>query len=262
MKTRALLALPAAALALVACGSMMQTLAPGPLPQYDTTVVSGRPAGAACINEGGHTAVAIELIDLGEDLVYLAGGEDPISEAEWDDTRVRLPHLKNSKRHLLFDDNCLYRSPGVPTDCQGDACVRWVELYDHTWFVMNAIAGQGCHPSADGCEGETVEPGHVSITTIDKCQEITFAGPTIHELVDPRGNRYVMHATADGQPKVDGVPLPAGWTLATKAIDAPLVLAPRGEGRCYYNIVRDALTQSYHQYVFADAAFPPAGFTE
>lgn len=61
------------------------------MPAYDTTIISGKPAAASCINKGGKTALAIELIDLGNDVVYLSGGDNPISEAEWDATTVRFP---------------------------------------------------------------------------------------------------------------------------------------------------------------------------
>lgn len=239
---------------------IQQTLRFAPLPTYDTTVISGKPAAASCINKGGKAPLAIELIDLGKDVVYLAGGDNPITEAEWDATTVRFPQMKNSKRYLLFDDNCLYRSPDKPAACTGKACSTFVELYDHSWFLLNGLAGQGCYPDADGCNRDVVNPGYVSITTIDKCQELIWNGPTINELVDDRGNRYVMHATDDGQPDLDGVVLPAGWQLRQVAISEPLTIQPRGAGHCYYNIVRDANLQSYHQYHFADATFPPPGW--
>ncbi len=239
---------------------VQQTLSFPPLPTYNTTIVSGKPTGAGCINRDGQPAIAIELIDLGEDKVYLAGGTNPISESEWDATRVGFPQMKNSKRYIMFDDNCLYRSPGAAMDCQGEACFTFVEQYGHSWFVLNDLSGQGCYPDSSGCSGDVVKAGYVSITTIDKCQEITFNGPTINELVDDRGNRYVMHATDDGQPDLEGVALPNGWHLSQVELDAPLTIQPRGEGHCYYNIVRDANLQSYHQYTFADALFPPPGW--
>lgn len=236
---------------------VQQTLRIGPLPTFNTTVTSAKPADGSCINRDGPVSIAIELIDLGNDVVYLAGGDNPVALETWATTRVRFPHMKNSTRHLLFDETCLFRSPGVDATCQGDACFTFVDLYEHTWFVLNAIAGQGCYPDPSGCSGADVKPGYVSITTIDKCQEIVFNGPVIYELNDGRGNRYVMHATSDGQPTTEGVPLPAGWTLTAREIDDPLVLQPRGEGHCYYNIVRDANVQSYHQVDFADAVFVP-----
>jgi hypothetical protein len=249
-----------ALLAMVAGGYfyVKQVMAFQPLPTYKTTVISGKPVGASCVNKGGSLpAIAIEVIDLGADRVYLSGGSNPITKAEWESTKVVFPFMKNSERHLLFNDTCLYRSAGKPADCQGDACLEYQEHFGHTWFVMNDISGQGCYPDASGCNLDVVKPGYVSITTIDKCQELTFSGPTIYELVDERGNRYVMHATADGTPKVEGVALPQGWTLSKVAISEPLTLQPRGAGHCYYNIIRDNLVQSYHQYYFVDDVFSP-----
>jgi hypothetical protein len=48
--------------------------------------------------------------------------------------------------------------------------------------------------------------------------------------------------------------------LTQTSISEPLTIQPRGEGHCYYNILRDNLVQSYHQYVFADKMFPPEGW--
>lgn len=265
MNKRTILIALAAGLLLVGGGLLLyvrQTLQFAPLPTYDTTLVSGRPDGAGCITPTGPAGIAIELIDLGQDRVYLASGSNPISEAEWDETSVRFPLMKNSKRYLLFDATCLYRSPGRPADCQGDDCLAYVEELGHTWFVMNDLAGQGCYPDAAGCNGAVVDPGYVSITTIDKCQELTFSGPLIYELVDDLGNRYVMHATDDGRPDVAGVALPAGWQLSEVAISQPLTIQPRGAGHCYYNILRDANVQSYHQYVFAEDTFSPQRFSQ
>jgi hypothetical protein len=220
-------------------------------PTYDASVISGKPEGATCLGAGIDPGLAIELLDLEKDVVYLSGGENPISEATWDSTQVRFPHMKNSKRYILFDSTCFFRSPDEPAECQGEACFVFEEIYGHSWFQMVRIAGQRCYPDAEGCESDVVKPGYVSITTIEKCQENTFAGPTINVLSDGQGNRYVMHATDDNQPDIEGVPLPEGWTLSVVELDAPLTLQPRGEGHCYYNIVRDANLQSYHQYVFA-----------
>ena len=233
---------------------IQQILAFPPLPTYNTTIISGRPEGAACINQPPSAGLAIELIDLENDKVYLAGGSNPITIEEWENTAVRFPHMKNSKRFLLFDDTCLYRSPNIAPTCQGEACAEFVEHYDHTWFVLSDVAGQTCYPDADGCQSDVVNPGYVSLTVIDKCQEITFLG-SIYELVDNRGNRYVMHATDDGTPDTTGVSLPEGWSLAEVALDEPLTIEPRGEGHCYYNIVRDNTLQSYHQYLFVDEIF-------
>lgn len=246
-------------LAIAASGAyyVQRTLTFPPLPSYDASVLSGKPEGASCLNTLRSPSLAIELIDLAADQVYLAGGANPISEAQWDQTRVMFPHLKNSKRYLLFEDSCFYRSPAKSADCQGQDCVTYGEHYGHTWLVLNDLAGQACYPDGKGCHLDRVKPGYVSITTIDKCQEITFSGPTIYELADQRGNRYIMHATSNHQPDITTVALPAGWQLSQVEISQPLILQPRGQDHCYYNIIRDEKLQSYHQYVFVDEVSPP-----
>lgn len=55
---------------------IQQTLTFAPLPTYDTTVVSGKPDGVSCMNKSRSTGIAIELIDLEADNVYLAGGSN------------------------------------------------------------------------------------------------------------------------------------------------------------------------------------------
>ncbi len=65
---------------------IQQTLKFAPLPTYNTTIISGKPEGTSCINKGGKAPLAIELIDLGKKMVYLAGGENPITVTEWDET--------------------------------------------------------------------------------------------------------------------------------------------------------------------------------
>lgn len=155
---------------------IQQTPTFAPLPTYNTTVVSGKPDGASCINQSRSPGIAIELIDLGADNVYLAGGSNPMTLEAWNNTAVRFPLMKNAERHILCDDTCLYRSPGIPEDCQGDACAMFVEHYGHTWLVLSNIAGQGCFPDRNGCNSDVVAPGYVSITTIDTCQEMTFFG--------------------------------------------------------------------------------------
>jgi hypothetical protein len=132
-----------------------------------------------------------------------------------------------------------------------------VDAFDYTWLKLTTVIGQDCFPDASGCSGDRVEPGYVSITTIAKCHQIRYDGPLIYELSDGQGNRYVMHATATGTPDIEGVELPAGWTVSARTIDEPLELLPfGGETDCYYNIVRDNLVQSYHQFAYAADLYP------
>jgi hypothetical protein len=221
-----------------------------------STAPSPRPAGSTCIGQAG-AAIAKEMINIRTFEIVVGGGSNVMSDAAWVDFRPRLPWTKNSTRYLLFNDSCFFRSPGVPADCVGDACVKFVEEFDHTWLLLTTLDNATCLPDASGCPGDKINPGFMSVSSINKCQQLTFNGPTIYELSDPAGNRYVMHATATGTPDISSVQLPVGWQAEAKTIDAPLVIEPVGGGNgCYYNILRDNLLQSYHQYVFAGAQWP------
>ena len=66
----------------------------------------------------------------------------------------------------------------------------------------------------------------------------------------------VSYATADGTPDLS-VALPAGWWFEERSLAGPLVLHPFGTGdECFYNIIRDAKEQAYHQYEYAGASYP------
>ena len=201
--------------------------------------------------------MAKELLNIRTFEIVLGGGANPMPDEAWAGFRPRLPWIKNSTRFLLFDDSCFFRSPGVPADCVGDACVRFIEEFNHTWLLLTTLDNAICLPNAAGCPGDAITPGHVSVSAINKCQQLRFNGPTIYELSDPADNRYVMHATATGTPDTSAVQLPPGWQLQAKTISAPLVVEAAGGGAaCYHNIVRDNLLQSYHQHVFAGPQWP------
>ncbi len=66
-----------------------------------------------------------------------------------------------------------------------------------------------------------------------------------------------MHAAADGEPATTDVGLPEGWTLTRETLAEPLVVLPfGGEDGCYYNIIRDAKTQAYHQIAYGKSTYP------
>jgi hypothetical protein len=240
-------------LVLAGCGGQIGPTDPNF--SFETTL-SARPAGSACIGREGAT-VAKELINVRTFEIVLGGGANPMPDDEWADFRPRLPWLKNSTRFLLFDDSCFFRSPGGPPDCSGADCTIFREEFGHTWLLLTTMANITCYPDPSGCTNDTVAPGYLSFNTIDKCQQLTFNGPTIYELSDPVGNRFVMHATGTGTPELAAVQLPAGWQLTEVSLSEPLVIEPVGGGSaCYYNIVRDNLVQSYHQYVYAAAQWP------
>ncbi|MCC6616317.1 MAG: hypothetical protein IT320_22785 [Anaerolineae bacterium] len=266
MRRKTLLIIGGAIVVIVAAGALLfysyvrSLMAPKPLEITYATMQTQMPQGAACA--GGRdesTAIAKEILNLETDNIYVAGGANPIPDDVWASYGFRLPLLKNSTRNLLFDGSCFFRSPDAPPDCSGDACFSIDEIEGYTWLKLTTIAGNSCFPDASGCSGDVVNPGYVSINTIAKCHRMVFDGPVIYELSDGLGNLYVMHATATGTPDVTGPVLPQGWALTERTISEPLVLLPFGGGnQCYYNIVRDNLVQSYHQYVYAGDQYPPA----
>ncbi|GAB4420173.1 MAG: hypothetical protein OHK0039_33420 [Bacteroidia bacterium] len=198
---------------------------------------------------------ARELINIKSMLVVISGGSNPIPLDRWDDFKPRLPWTKNLDRNLLFDSTAFYRSPGVPTDCQGDDCFTFTDYKDYTWLALAQPIAVAFVP--EGIETDLLkpDPGTLVIKTIEKCQTVLFRD-SIYRLGDGQGNFYAMHATETGSPDLN-VSLPAGWTLEVVALPAPLVITPFGGGdHCYYNILGDHLGQGYHQYVFADSVYP------
>ncbi len=219
-----------------------------------------RPTQARC----GVPDSALELIELPGrpgNVVVVAGGPNPISHAEWPALQPGLPWSKNSERHLLFDESCLHSSPpapGAPTqsarvECTGDSCFRIHEIEGYSWLELATIAWTECHPSSLGCLGPLVLPGHVSLTIIRKCHDISFSGET-HILTSDRGDRFVMHSTATGRPDLSGPALPQGWTLSTETLAEPLSVSPQGDA-CYHFVLRDNLAQGYHQFEFRDPVY-------
>lgn len=222
------------------------------------TVQTPRPEGSVCAGEGAEgPRIAKEILNLETDVIYVGGGPDAMPDEVWADYSFRLPLLKNSTRELLFDESCFFRSPGVDPACEGDACFTVEEIVGYSWLALTVVEGQSCYPDPSGCRADVVDPGYLSITTIAKCHEITYSGPTIYVLSDGLGNEAVMHATATGTPDIDHVALPEGWTLEARQIDAPFTILPFGGGtECHYNIIRDNLVQSYHQFAYAEERYP------
>ncbi len=263
MKRRNLLIIGGTVLAVLVIGAVViysyiqSLIAFKPLEISYATVQTMMPEGANCAGGSGEsTGVAKEIINLESDFIYVAGGENPMPDDVWAGYSFRLPLLQNSTRSLLFDGSCFFRSPDAAADCEGDACFTIEEIVGYTWLKLNTLEGQSCYPDANGCTSDVVNSNYASITTIGKCHRITYDGPVIYELSDDKGNRYVMHATANGIPDLNP-DLPDGWTLTERTITEPLVLLPFGGGDdCYYNIVRDNLVQSYHQFAYASERYP------
>lgn len=231
--------------------------APVPMTLTYATVQTNMPEGAICAGKGDSPTIAKEILNLESHDIFVAGGTNPMPDEVWTNYSFRLPLMKNSTRRLLFTGSCFFRSPGASATCQGDDCLKVQTVVDYTWLKLTTIVGQSCFPDASGCNSDVVNPGYISINTIAKCQRIVFDGPVIYELADGKGNKYVMHATGTGTPDTKNPNLPQGWTLTERTITTPLVLLPFGGGNdCYYNVIRDNLVQSYHQYMYAGNRYP------
>lgn len=220
---------------------------------YATTEIDW-PANVDCINEGT-PETAKEIIIGRTRTVILAGGSNPISDAEWETYSPPVGNIKNSTRFLEFDNDCFWRSPSATRDCEGASCERIIELDGYTWIELSQIVSTDCVPAEAGCEPNSVSEGELSFIVTRKCHEIVFSGDIV-ELVGPNGQRAVMHATANGTPDLD-VALPPEWSLERRTLTEDFVLHPFGEGdACFYNIIRDANTQSYHQYMYEGDRYP------
>jgi hypothetical protein len=185
----------------------------------------------------------------------VAGGPNPISDDAWASFTPGLFNRKNSDRHTLFTRSCFARSPEAPADCIAEACRRIVENGGHTWVELSKIEAADCTPVDGGCDPARVRAGQLAIIVTRKCHELVFEGRVLL-LRGPRGEEAVMHATANGVPTTD-VTLPSGWQLHEETLSAPLVLHPFGGGdACYYNVLRDAKMQSYHQFRYAGPVYP------
>lgn len=180
---------------------------------------------------------------------------EAISDGAWATYTPSLGNTKNSDRHLLFTRSCFARSPGKPSDCVGDECSDLIDMDGYSWIGLSKIESADCLPNVNGCAGTSAKDGELLVVVTRKCHELVFEGDVIF-LRGPNGERAVMHATADGNPTTD-VKLPAGWSLEKETLSAPLVVHPfGGNSECFYNIIRDARLQSYHQLSYAGPTYP------
>ena len=117
--------------------------------------------------------------------------------------------------------------PRTDVACTGDDCFRYREIEGYSWLELARVAWTDCHPSSLGCLGPVVLPGHVSLTIIRKCHDISFNGEA-HILTSDAGDRFAMHATATGRPD-PGPALPQG--LDANYRDAGAAAFRRAPGR-------------------------------
>ena len=236
----------------VACLPLESSLDAGV--SYEAVSVSW-PEDTECINEED-PEIAKEIV-IGESLVVaVAGGDNPIPDSDWDAFGPGWGNRKNSTRNLQFDDSCFARSPYADVDCDGEDCATIIEVKGYTWIELSQILAVDCLPSGEACNPETLTPGELAVIVTRKCHRLTFAGEQLF-LYGPDGETAVLHASAGTEDPTTDVELPEGWSIARETLDEPLTIHPfGGEGECYYNVIRDALQQSYHQITYAGDAYP------
>jgi len=196
-------------------------------------------------------------IMLGESFtVLLAAGQRPIPEDEWTDFRPGFGNVKNTERHLLFDRSCFLRSPDTPANCAQDNCLSFETIGGWTWAKLAKVEAIDCMPNSRYCNPSFVPASHLAAITILKCHEMEFSG-SAYILSGPKGEKAIMHATADGHPSTD-VHLPTGWKLEEKELSEPLIVQPFGTGNeCYFTVLRDHKAQSYHMFQYSNKTWPP-----
>lgn len=238
---------------------------------YPTTVMTNTDidpnAPDSCLNgsNGNTPKVAKEVLVGALKTVVIAGGKNPITDAQWPSYQPSFGNQKNSDRNLLFQKSCFVRSPNVPANCAStNSCASFIELDGHTWLQLSHIVAVDCigntqqtQSSTYSCNPAAVKPHELAIVVTEKCHILTFqAGQTAYFLSGPSGEQAIMHATADGIPKTD-VPLPTGWKITAEVLDQDLTFYPFGLGdQCFYNIIRDTYSQSYHQIGYAKKGYP------
>lgn len=223
-----------------------------------STLASMRPEGSTCVNETGELeGIAKEIISTEDFVVSLAFGDNEISDSAWEDYSPSSPYRKNINRDTLFNNHCFYRSPDAPVDCEGNDCSVIRELDGYTWMELSQVESQDCFADEGAsCGSRGVDAGAISVTVTRKCHQLIYEDE-IYDLVDPVGNRYVMHATAGDEPDLNAEGLPDGWFIELVELDEPLVILPFGGGdNCFHNVMRDNLGQGFHQYMFVGDTYP------
>ena len=188
--------------------------------------------------------------------VWVAAGPQPITDKAWTDFKPGFGNVKNSERHLLFEQSCFMRSPHTPANCKQEQCISFDTIGGWTWAKLAKIEAIDCMPKSRYCNPSFVPVAHLAAITIVKCHELQFSG-SAYILFGPDGEQAIMHSTADGSPSID-VNLPEGWRLEKRTLTEPLIIKPFGTGNdCFYTILRDHKAQSYHLYQYSDTTWPP-----
>jgi hypothetical protein len=201
---------------------------------------------------------ALEVQDMTTSMIYASSGDNPMTYDEFITYPEQVGIWKlNTPRNLQFNENCFFKSPSSPIDCEPGTCINnkaIKALNDTTWgeLALNVCSGYYPSGSTDVVLGPAPE-GQVLIAPISKCQNMTFDGPQAWVLTDEYKNQYIMHAsganTTEGVDQaVQDAVFPEGWTIEQVDLPEPFTIYPDmdDEGNCYYTVVRDSADNSYH----------------
>lgn len=213
---------------------------------------------------------------------YKNAGSNPVAnDTEWDAYVPPPDYTKNTTRYLQFNEQVFLASPGQPigsttyiTTAGNPPGYTWGAMsnainamwpYDHTQYTPPSDLG----PFEAGNFTTTPPPGVVKITANYKAQYMKFyanengvppgtpgAVPILRFfIIDPWGNEYIMHASAQDNPTdveaaFEAAVLPEGFTKISRYLAVDFILQPAtGPDNAFeYNLLRDNENNTYHQY--------------
>lgn len=231
---------------------------------------------AIFIGLSAHAAFEIaDVTDVGFDFrgytrVYIAYGDNPITEEEWQNYSPSLGYIKNTPRNGEFNDENTFSSPGLPAPD-----VQIVTIDGYTWKFI-AQTQSAMHPYSHEIFPDTLNAyqaafatttpplGAIKFSSNEKNQEMIFwarenndpeGAPILRfYITDQWGNRYIMGAS--GAETDEDIPasfaaavLPEGWTKSTGYLDETLSLMPAyGAGnQAHYNLFRESSDNTFFQ---------------
>jgi hypothetical protein len=210
---------------------------------------------------------------MGQMVVYLAGGDNPITQPEWDTYTPDPGFMLNTPRAGQFDVLNVLGSPYQPTG----SFTYLTDSHGFTWLAVAAVENRiypfdpadyaGSSPplttsAQAGFLVATPLPGTIQYNSNDKNHENVYyaadsqGNPQIQYYVtDPWGNVYILKSVneANDTPEeiaaaVAAAVLPEGWTKSSGYLDADVSYLPVWSGTvAHANEFRDSADSAWMQ---------------